>query len=233
MFESDSAGRRIATFAWVMAWVGLVVGQLHAMARHQTLGGRSDLELPLTRAWSDPARAALRPLLDWGDADLVYVTYGKVWLPVFVAFTLCAFAIRARRRPQGFERWAWRIALVGYCWAVVSVFGDYWTQWTGTTNVLLEISFVLGLPGLLLTLLGSSLLGIALVRNGFRPRVSAWLLAATFPLALVITEVTSMGSVVLPIMFGFGWAGRRLLVADADVDTPSRVAALGHKQASQ
>ncbi len=219
MFASQAAQHRIGRLAWVMAWVGLVVGQLHALARHQTVDGKEDLQVWSTRVWSDPARAALRPLLDWGNPDLVYVTYGKIWLPAFVAFTLCAFVVRRRRRPVGFERWAWRIALTGYVWACVSVAGDYWTQWTSEPNGLLDISFLVGLPGVLITLVGSSLLGVALLRNRFSPRLSAWLLALTLPLAFVIGLVTSMGSLALPVMFGFGLAGRRLLVADPQVGT--------------
>ena len=217
MFESAETQRRIGRFAWVMAWVGLVVGQLHALARHNTADGREDLHSALTRAWSDPARAALRPLLDWGDPDLVYVTYGKIWLPVFVAFTLCAFVVRRRREPAGFEKWAWRIALTGYVWACVSVFGDYWTQWTGTPNALLDRSFLVGLPGLLLTLVGSTLLGIALLRNGIRPRSAAWLLTLTIPVAVVALQVTSMGSAALAVIFGFGILGRRIAAESTQV----------------
>ena len=217
MFESAETQRRIGRFAWVMAWVGLVVGQLHALARHNTADGREDLHSALTRAWSDPARAALRPLLDWGDPDLVYVTYGKIWLPVFVAFTLCAFVVRRRREPAGFEKWAWRIALTGYVWACVSVFGDYWTQWTGTPNALLDLSFLVGLPGLLLTLVGSTLLGIALLRNGIQPRSAAWLLTLTIPVAVVALQVTSMGSAALAVIFGFGILGRRIAAESTQV----------------
>jgi hypothetical protein len=217
MFESAETQRRVGRFAWVMAWVGLVVGQLHALARHNTADGREDPHSALTRAWSDPARAALRPLLDWGDPDLVYVTYGKIWLPVFVAFTLCAFVVRRRRQPAGFEKWAWRIALTGYVWACVSVFGDYWTQWTGTPNALLDLAFLVGLPGLLLTLVGSTLLGIALLRNGIQPRSAAWLLTLTIPVAVVALQVTSMGSAALAVMFGFGILGRRIAGERTDV----------------
>ena len=217
MFESAETQRRIGRFAWVMAWVGLVVGQLHALARHNTADGREDLHSALTRAWSDPARAALRPLLDWGDPDLVYVTYGKIWLPVFVAFTLCAFVVRRRREPAGFEKWAWRIALTGYVWACVAVLGDYWTQWTGTTNALLDLSFLVGIPGLLLTLVGSTLLGIALLRNGIRPRSAAWLLTLTIPVAVVALQVTSMGSAALAVVFGFGILGRRIAAESTQV----------------
>jgi hypothetical protein len=220
MFESAETQRRIGRFAWVMAWAGLVVGQLHALARHNTADGREDLHSALTRAWSDPARAALRPLLDWGDPDLVYVTYGKIWLPVFVAFTLCAFVVRRRRQPAGFEKWAWRIALTGYVWACVSVLGDYWTQWTGTPNALLDLSFLIGLPGLLLTLVGSTLLGIALLRNGLQPRGAAWLLTSTIPVAVVALQVTSMGSAALAVMFGFGILGRRIAAESTRVVVP-------------
>ena len=55
MFESQESHRYIGRFAWVMAWVGLVVGQLHALARHATVDGREDLEVGLTAAWSVPA----------------------------------------------------------------------------------------------------------------------------------------------------------------------------------
>jgi hypothetical protein len=213
--------QRIGRFAWVMAWVGLVVGQLHAMARHNTADGKEDLQQWATQVWSDPAREFFKPLLDWANPDAVYLTYGKIWLPVFVAFTLCAFAVRRRRQPAGFEKWAWRIALAGYVLACVGVFCDYWTQWN-TYNAFFDVAFLITLPGLLLTLVGSSLLGIALLRRGFTPRSSAWLLALTFPLAFGILQVTSMGSAALPVMFAFGIAGRRLATSDADSGTASR-----------
>jgi hypothetical protein len=208
---------RIGRFAWVMAWFGLVAGQLHALARHNTADGKEDLESSLTAAWSDPARKALAPLLEWGTPDQVYLTYGKIWLPVFVAFTLCAFVVRRRRSPYGFEKWAWRIALTGYVWACLSVLGDYWLQW-GTTakEPLLTIAFVAGIPGILLSMIGSSLLGVALLRRGFRPLASAWLLTLAFPLMFVISSVTSLGSIALPIAFAFGLAGRRLQPAGDD-----------------
>ena len=66
--------------AWVAAWVGLVVGQLHALSRFPTAEGAEDLALPATAASAVPAAEALSPVLGWGDADLVYVTYGKIWV---------------------------------------------------------------------------------------------------------------------------------------------------------
>jgi hypothetical protein len=211
----DRHSTTIGRFAWVMAWFGLVAGQLHALARHATADGKADLDLQTTAFWAEPAADLFRPLLDWGDPDLVYVTYGKIWLPIFIAFTLCAFVVQRQRRPRGFEKWVWRVVLVGYVWAIVGVTMDYWTQWTGEYNALFEVAFLITLPGLLITMLGSTVLGVTLLLKGFRPRVSAWLLALTFPLFFVITSVTSMGSAALPVMFAFGILGHRMSDTDS------------------
>jgi hypothetical protein len=104
-----------------------------------------------------PATRALRPLLDWSDPGTVYLTYGKIWFPVFAAFSLCAFVVHQRRRPAGWEKWAWRVALTGYLIATLSVFGDYYTPWIDQSFVVLTV------PGLLISLVGSTMLGIALL----------------------------------------------------------------------
>jgi hypothetical protein len=193
-----------------MAWVGLVVGQVHALARHATADGKEDLEYAWTAAWAEPAARALRPLLDWGDPDLVYVTYGKIWFPVFLAFTLAALVTYRLRRPVRFEKWVWRVALTGYVLASLATFLDYWTQWTGDYNVLFDVGWIVTIPGFLLTMLGSTALGVTLLVRGFRPRMPAALLALVVPLAFVILSVTSMGSAALPVMFAFGLLGRRI-----------------------
>ncbi len=212
--------RQIGRFAWVMAWVGLVVGQLHALARFSVPEHAEDLELPLTAAWATPALDLLAPLLTWGDPDLVYVTYGKIWLPVFVAFTLAAVVVRRRLAPRGFARWAWRGAIAAYAVCCVGVFLDYWTQWTGEYNVLFEVGTWVTFPGLLLLLLTTTVLGVTLLATRSRPVVPALLLAAQIPLALAITAVTSLGSAALPVMFAFGILGRRVARAEAAPDQP-------------
>jgi hypothetical protein len=212
--------REIGRFAWVMAWVGLVVGQLHALARFRTADGLEDLELPLTAAWAEPADDLLSPFLGWADPDIVYVTYGKVWLPVFVAFTLCAVVVYRRRRPAGFEKWAWRLAIGAYAVSCVAVFLDYWTQWTGNYNgdgiegQLFTLGWLVTLPGLLGMLLFSTMLGITLLARRFRPVLPPLLLALIIPAAFGILQVTSMGSVALPVMFAFGILGRQIAHAE-------------------
>lgn len=222
MFESPASQERVGRFAWVMAWFGLVAGQFHAMARHQTDDGKSDLELPLTRAWSDPARDLFQPLLDWADPDIVYLTWGKIWLPVFLGFTLCAFLVHRQRQPVGFERWAWRIALAGYAAGCVSVAAEYWTAYGSYNEAIVDGVFPLTLAAMLTMIIGSTMLGVSLWRRGFRPRAVTVLLSLMIPALIVIPEVTSMGSVVLPVAFAFGILGRRLATESVQ---PSGVAA--------
>ncbi len=225
--DRNRRDRRIGMAAWVMAWVGLVVGQFHAMARHNTTDGSSDLDAWTTRVWSDPARDFFAPLLDWANPDAVYLTYGKIWFPVFLAYTLCAFVLYQRRRPRGFERFAWLLAITAYAWGCVAVLVTYWTQWTHTT-ALLDIAFVvLDIPAVLLGWLGSTMLGITLIVRGYRPRVTGWLIALTIPLAILIGMFTSLGSAALPEMFAFGIAGlalsRELRSEPAPAPTPQPV----------
>jgi hypothetical protein len=202
--------RLIGRLAWIGAWTALIVGQLHALARHRTADGKGDLDLPLTRFWAEPAGDLLSPLLRWGDPDLVYVTYGKAWLPIFIAFTACAFVCYRRRRPSGAERWVWRVTLFAYCGACLSVTAEYWLQWGNETTDLLDLVFLATLPFVLLTVLSSTALGIVLLAKRTRPRTPAVLLALTLPGLVVIPMVTSLGNITLPIAFAFGVLGREI-----------------------
>jgi hypothetical protein len=214
MLEGRDAA--IGRFAWVMAWVGLVVGQLHALARFSVPEHATDTsEYPLTAAWADPPRELFSPLLTWGDPDLVYVTWGKIWFPVFAAFTLGALVVYRRRAPAGFEKWAWRAAIAAYALACLGVFLDYWTQWTGDYNVLFLVGTWVTFPALGLMLVTSTVLGVTLLAKRFRPVLPALLLALVVPAGLAITEVTSLGSAALPVMFAFGILGRRIARAEA------------------
>lgn len=216
---SPTTERWIIRATWALAWFGLVAGQLHAMARHATADGQRDLDSPLTRAWSVPTSEALKPLLTWSDPNTVYVTYGKIWLPVYAAFALCAYVVFAHRNAHGLELWGWRICLTGYALMTLSIVGDYFTPW-------MDQSFmVLGMPSAVLTLVGSPLLGIALLRNGFRPRITAWVLILWLPLTLAITQVTSLGSADLPTAFAWAYAGSRLLSQRQESTTTQPVTA--------
>lgn len=218
----DNNDGRIVRATWIAAWAALVLGQLHALSRHATEDGKADLDLALTRAWAEPAADLFRPLLDWASPDAVYLTYGKFWFPVVLLMTLCAFAVHRRRTPYGFEKWAWRVALTGYVGGCLGTFLDYWTQWTDY-NSFFDIAFAVTVPAVAATLIGSSLLGIALLRRRADGKLGAWLLALTFPLGLFIPEVTSLGNVLLPVVFGIALLGRATLATVESV-SPPRVA---------
>ena len=86
-------------------------------------------------------------------------------------------------------------------------------------GTLFTLAWFLSLPGFLLTLLSSAVLGVTLVVKRFRPTLPALLLALLIPLAFGITEVTSMGSAALPVMLAYGILGRRIAGA-ASTPTP-------------
>lgn len=196
------AARWVSIAAWAMAAFGTVAGELHALARINS--HPEDLEAPLTRAWAVPAMDALRPLLDWSHPVFVYWTYGKIWLPICLAFTTAAYLVYRRRSPQGLERVYWRIQLAAYGLLTLSVTFDYYTTRT-------DEFFAVGLLAFLVIALGGPLLGITLLRRGFRPRATAWLLIAFLPFFFAITEVTSMGNALLPLMWGWAFAAHRVV----------------------
>jgi len=199
----------VGRLAWISALVAVPLAVLHALARHRTEDGSSDLDLATTRFWAKPAGDFFSPLLTWGDPDLVYVTYGKLWLPVFALFTAAAFVAYRNRRPRGFEKGAWRVVLFACAGSCLGVLGEYWTQWTGETNGLLELVFLVLVPFLLLAMLGSTVLGVTLLAKGYRPRTTAVLAACAVPGFLVLPQFLSLGSIVLPLAFGWAIAVRR------------------------
>ena len=196
-----TVARRVSVAAWVMAAFGTVAGQLHALARFNSHPG--DLEYPLTRFWAEPAIEALRPILEWAHPYEVYVVYGRIWLPICLAFTAAAFLVFRHRRPQGFQRRAWQVQLGAYCLLTLSVTAAYFTPW-------IEQSFMVTVAVLLVVGLGGPFLAVSLLRAGFRPRTTPWLLIGFLPFFFAITTVTSMGSALLPLMWGWAIAAHRV-----------------------
>jgi hypothetical protein len=186
-----------------MAAVGTLIGQVHALARAQAHPGDFE-ESPLARAWGEPATQALQPLLTWSDPWTVYVTYGKIWAPVCLAFTAAAYLCYRKRRPGGAERRLWQVELAAYVVLTISVIGDYFTPW-------MDQMFIVGVVAMLVTGFGGIPLGIMMLRNGFRPRATPILLIGFLPFLFAITEVTSLGSALLPLMWGWAIAAQTVV----------------------
>ncbi len=66
------------------------------------------------------------------------------------------------------------------------------------------------LAGLLVALVGSGVLGVALLRRGHRPRATGWLLVAWSPLFVLLSATIALGAAILPIVWAWALAGRRL-----------------------
>ncbi|HLM05209.1 MAG TPA: hypothetical protein VK402_08500 [Blastococcus sp.] len=202
--QTTSAGRVAGRLAFLAACAATVLAPIHALARFATVEGARDLDSPLVRWWAEPAARGLRPMLDWSGPYTVYVAYGRIWFSILIAATVAAFVVRRARTPVGLELWGWRIALTGYVLATLSVVGDYWTPW-------LDESFMfLGIPGMFIGLIGSSVLGIAWLRRALRPAATGWLLA-TWPVTLFcLAAVVALGAGLLPMVWAWGLVGRRL-----------------------
>lgn len=189
--------------AIVSAVFATVLAPIHALARYATEDGKEDLELAGVKVWAEPARDAFEPLLDWASPDTVYVTYGKLFFPVLVIALLVALTVRARREPAtGAEKWGWRIAVPGYVLLAVATFGEYWTPFLD------EFFALAAIPGLLISLVGSTVLGIGLLRRGYRPRSTALLLTLWIPAVVVLSSVIALGAALLPMVWAWALSGR-------------------------
>ncbi len=200
MFDTADQQLRITRWAWLTSLATLVIGQLHALARHRTEEGKSDLDLAATAWWAEPAGRALDPLLDWAGPDTVYLTYGKWWTVALGVMVAAAVVVMRRRQPYGAEKWGWRLFVGGYGLLTIGVSAFYWGQWT-SYNVLEDIGLWAQLPAALVGSIGSTVLGVVLLRRGARPRLAAILLLLNIPFFLTISEVTSLGNTDIPIMF--------------------------------
>jgi hypothetical protein len=146
----------------------------------------------------------LRPLLDWSDPMTVYVSCGRVWLPVFLAGLVCAVMVCHRRRPRGLERVAWWATLMAFTLITVSVVGDYFTPW-------MDQVFMIGVAAMMFFLASGTLLGVMLIKNWFRPRITAVIMVVQLPLLLLITSITSLGNTFIPFLWAIVIAAHHML----------------------
>lgn len=206
---SDQTARYTGIYATAAAVAWLVFAPLLALAYFATPGGAEELTISTVAAWAEPARNLLEPLLTFADPGRVYATYLQALALLFPAVVLSAVVARRQRPTRGTraERWGWRIAVAGYLLAgaallVVAVL----LVALPPANPVVDAVFLAGMvPGMLLSLIGSTVLGIALLRAGHRPRLTGWLLAFAFPLGLIGSTVLGHNSLgMLPL--GLAWA---------------------------
>ena len=122
-----------------------------------------------------------------------------------------ALAVARRRRPAGLERVWWWIALLGYAWFAAGLLGfGLLAGLLPPTDAVMDGIFLAGmLPGLLVSLIGSTLLGVGMLRRRDPDRGAAWLLALAVPLWLFANLVLGHNSIgLLPLMWAWALASR-------------------------
>ena len=218
---SDRTTRLAGIYAPLAAVAATLLSPLLALAYFDTAEGAQELEAGSVSAWAEPARDLLGALVTWASPERVYATYVQLFALLFPAIFLCAKVIRARRPHTvgRLERWGWRVALFGYGLLSIGLLAagaalvDSSAAVEGTTaySVLDTVFIAMMLPGMAISVIGSTMLGIALLRARFQPWATAAFLAAAFPaLFFLSTLLGHNGLALLPLFFAWGIAGLAL-----------------------
>jgi hypothetical protein len=170
--------------------LGLLCAPLYSLAYLATDAGAPHAESAPVQAWAEPARDLLAPLLTFASPDTVYLTYGKLFLFVWIGMLAGLVGLHARHAGHAgrLERWGFRTSLVSLLLLTTGAVGAYWLG-------LVEASFAaLIVPGLLLLTFGATLFGLGTWRAGVAPRTGATLLiVGGFPGTFLISELATLG----------------------------------------
>lgn len=159
--------------------------------------------------WAQLVEPLVTPFLGFGTYEEVYATYGKMFLPIYLLFLIGLVSLHARisGRAGRLERRGFQVALIGLAMNLIGNVGDYWLGEEVLHQPLWGISFAFGtLLGTLVYMVGSVLLGIAILRSRVLPRWSGWtlIIAPTLGVASGLWLVKHLPSgLVLPV--GLGW----------------------------
>ncbi len=209
---SDRTIRLAGLYSVVAAAASLMLAPLLALAYFATDDGASQLKIGTVSAWAVPARDLAGGLLTFASPDNVYMWYGRAFVLVMPALSLIAWVAHSGRPdpPKLVERWGWRIALAGYALGTLGTGVAFWTPFRDAAFVFLM------LPGMLLMFVGSTVLGIGLIRAGYRPRSTPWLLALSIPLVIVASDVLGHNSPgLVPVLVAWAITGWRMSRAHA------------------
>jgi hypothetical protein len=175
--------------AMVGGALGLVFAPLYSLAYFATADGAADADSPWVRAWADPARHLLDPLLTFASPDVVRLAYFKLFLFIVVGMLAGLVGLHASQAENGgrLERWGFRVSLLGLLLLTIGALAGYWPPLLGFSFVAFIVT------GLLLLVAGSPLFGLGTWRAGVAPRLGAALLIVGGPAMLLISEVATLG----------------------------------------
>lgn len=192
----------------------------------------TEIGADLVPPWEPALSNALGPMIAFAPPEAVYETYGKFHLLVFLGLLLGLLGLRTWRggRAGRLERWGYRLSFVGLVLNVPGNVLDYWVPGNsaiGEFGSVGDWGFLLGtMLGLLLLVVGSILLGAALVRAG-EARLPAWLLVFALPGAVLLGLLGFANAPANPMLwYGFAWLllGRFLWTRSSErAGQPARV----------
>lgn len=212
----ETRARQAGLAAVVAAGASVVLAPLNALARMRTESGRSDFENGAASWWAEPAMRLFEPVLDFASPDTVYLTYGKFYALALFAALACAVAVRNGRpeQPGWSERWGWRITLAAYAGSAVCMLVIYWVAPLGSWMTLLDAGYVVLLVAMLFNVFGHLLLGVALIRSHFRPRLTSWVLVTEPATSIALVSISTQALGMWPMMLAWGVAGWALWRGD-------------------
>jgi hypothetical protein len=216
---SERARRLTGLYSTLAAGASIVFAPLLALSYFAIEEGKTELNTGTVSAWAEPARDVLEGLVTFASADRVYATYTQAFALLFPAVLLCAWVTRRPRgRQPGLERWGGRLALPGYALfgfglalAAIMLVG------ASASSSILDLAFMpFMFPGIVLSTIGSTVLGIGLLRSGYEPRLTAWLLTFALPLWIAGSVVLGHNSLgLIPLFVAWSATGWRLWRAEA------------------
>jgi hypothetical protein len=187
--------------------LGLLCAPLYSLAYFATDAGAPSAESASVQAWAEPARDLLAPLLTFASPDTVYLTYGKLFLFVWIGMLPGLVGLHARHAGYAgwLERWGFRASLVGLLLLTIGAVGAYWLELGETVFVAFLV------PGLLLLTFGATLFGLGTWRAGVAPRTGAALLiVGGFPGTFLISELATLGGGLVLLYLAWLVLGRSL-----------------------
>jgi hypothetical protein len=204
--------------AMVGGGLGLAWAPLYSLAYFASDDGAADANSAWVRAWADPARDLLDPLLTFASPNVVRETYFKLFLLIVMGMLAGAVGLHASQAQHGgrLERWGFRASFVGLLLLTIGALSGYWPPLFDY----LFVAFIV--PGLLLLVFGSPLLGLGTWRAGVAPRTGAGLLIVGGPAMLLISEIATLGGGLVLMYLAWVVLGHSLWSA---TPTPAHTAA--------
>jgi hypothetical protein len=211
---SPRAARAVSVYTLLASVAAVLLSPLLALS-YFAIPEHSKYLTGSVAAWAVPARDLLEPLVTWASPERVYATFVQAFALILPAMLVGGLAVRAGRSGvRRGELWGWRIALSGYGLAglgLLVVFPVLFADAGGEGSILNIAYLAMMLPGMLISAIGSTVLGIALLRAAFRPLAAAWLLALALPSMVVVPTVLGHNSLgMAPIVVAWGIASRSL-----------------------